>query len=297
MTFPRYFNPCATVRVAGQFWRSDGPGDLAIAWQIRRDNTLNPDQGTITIHNPSSKRAREVVELWRSLRKGFAGLKAEIRIGWDGIFARAAFADVILARYYRDPIGQRLVIQIGDGELSFGRVTPRFYSGQTIALLIEQLVRLPAQSDGAKTGGLGLEYPAASRSVVAAASGSAKVTTIPPHVSTAETLRNLLSMIGCEGRVHDGQFIVTRGKQLNTPGMVFRPRNGRSAFASREDGGCDMVTLGDPQMQPGLQFQVVTDEGRDVAAPYYRCESVEFTGNTYEARSEMRVLGALGVLL
>lgn len=300
MTFARYYNPGAQLVVAGQTWRSiDGDG-IAIEWSARRDNTRAPDTATIVIRNPSSKRAPAVVRAWREQRTGgsLSGLNARFSIGWDGDLRLLISADVTNAEFKSMPNGTALVVELGDGErASVNSIVTRQVAGSTASQLLVLLITGAAQVGSSQLYGLGYLLSAKSKATIQASAGAGVTYSgVPVGAKTEDVVSSLLDALGLEGRVHNGEFIVTRGKALNLPAMVFRPSNGVASFATREDGGCDMTALGDPQMQPGLQFRVTTEDGRDRGARFYRCESAEWSGSTFAARSVMRVLGADGGL-
>lgn len=296
--FARYWQPCARLNVGGVLWETLIPEGLTIEWSVERTIARTPDTATARVYNPSPAKAKAVLTAVESTATGRFGATVKLGIGWDAVVGLVFSGAVVRASYGPVGVDHILEIEAADGVRAFERsYVGRQIAGGTLSQAIRLLVTLPVEAGGAGVGGLGLTLPPQSIAALEAASGGAvPFRGVPTGIPTTEAVDRLLASLGLVGRASGGQFWISAGGEINRPGPVLRPSTGLVSWQPREDGGCDLVALGDPTCEPGVQIQVQDDLGQPRGKPFYRAERVVYTGTT-RGRSEMAVSAAPGVAL
>lgn len=285
--FKRFYIPAVRLdTVIGSLFNLDGNG-ITFEWDISRDNTNTVDQGLITIYNLGDATRKLLYESWNIVQAGFGlGYNATFSIGWDGLTEMVFKGNVwdLVPDDRQGGADVRTVLSVGDGNKTLrDQTVGRSFSSVSISIVLDYLVALPPAGTDIGGGGLGLIFTPESKAVIAAAQAELPVqfwNNIPAGANTRETIDVIMATLGLEWRVHNGEFIAMRGGVINRPGLILAPKSGLITYTPRDDGGVVIEALANPNMQPGLQFFVKSDIGRNLAAPVYRCESVHFTGST-----------------
>jgi hypothetical protein len=267
-------------------------------WSITRDNTVNPDEGNITLFNLAPVVSGAIFEAWQAVNNLGLGVEYNVAfyIGWARIAKLVMIGEVWdLQPDLKTPTDVLTIFRIGDGNNAIrDQTVGRDFHGVKLDIVLDYLVRLPPAPDDAGGGGLGLIYPPESKAIIAAAAGALPYqffANIPKGLNTKDAITLILETLSLEWRVHNGEFIVMRGGIINRPGPILRPGTGLIHYESRNDGGVVVTALADADMEPGIQFQVQNDLGKPFAELAYRCERVSFTGST-DNESIMTVEGA-----
>jgi len=290
--FDQFLIPAVQLETAqGTIANLDGSG-LRFEWSITRDNTPNPDQGEIAIYNVAPVLAGSIAEAWRALSAA-SGYLVTFAIGWERIARTVIAGDVWdLIPDERTPTDRVLRLRIGDGNTANrDSVTSKTYNAIPVVQVVELVAKLKAGSPSdPNSGGLGLGFPDESRALVADAAKSVAVKSInvAAGYNARELMDDLMSTLGLEWRVSNGQFIALRGGVINRPGPIVKPSSGLISYQTRNDGGIDFTALADPAVEPGIQVQVLDDDDRPFGASVYRVDRVTFSGNT-DAESIMSV--------
>ncbi len=301
--FQRFYIPAVRLDTSiGSLFNLDGNG-ITFEWDIFRDNTNTVDQGVITIYNLGAATRKALYEAWNIVQSGFGlGYTVTLSLGWEQL-TQMVFRGNVWDMVPEDRQGGtdvRTVLSVGDGNKTLrDQTVGRSFSKVSISIVLDYLVRPPPLSTDTGGGGLGLIYTPESRAVVAAAEAELPVqfwNNIPAGSNTRESIDAIMATLGLEWRVHNGEFIAMRGGVINRPGIILAPKSGLIDYTPRDDGGVVATALANPDMQPGLQFFVQSDVGKNLAAPVYRCESVQFNGST-DGQSLMTVQGRKVVTL
>ncbi len=296
--FDQFLIPAVQLDTAqGTIANLDGSG-LRIEWSIMRDNTPNPDQAEVAIYNLAPVLAGSIAEAWRALAPA-SGYLVTFGIGWERIAKTVIVGDVWdLIPDERTPTDRILRLKIGDGNTANrDSVSANTYKDITVVRAVELIATLKAGSPNEpNSGGLGLKFPEESRAVVsdAAKAVAVKKITIAGAYNARELMDEFMDTLGLEWRVTNGQFIALRGGVINRPGPIVKPSTGLIAYTTRNDGGIDFTALADPEVEPGIQVQVVDDNGEPFGAVVYRVDRVTFSGNT-DGESIMAVSASKGV--
>ena len=297
-TFDQFLIPAVQLDTAqGTIANLDGSG-LRFEWQITRDNTPNPDQAEIMIYNLAPVLAGEIAEAWRALSAA-SGYLVTFGLGWERIAKTVIVGDVWdLIPDQRTPTDRILRLKIGDGNTANrDSVSVNTYKDITVVRAVELIATLKAGSpDEPNSGGLGLDFPDSSRAVVseAAKAVAVKKITIAGAYNARELMDDIMSTLGLEWRVKNGQFIALRGGVINRPGPIIKPSTGLISYTTRNDGGIDFTALADPEVEPGIQVQVLDNNDRPFGAVVYRVDRVTFRGNT-DGESIMAVSASKGI--
>jgi len=284
VSFDRFLIPAVRLDTAqGSIENLDGSG-LLFEWNITKDNTPNPDQGEINIYNLSPTLAGEISEAFRALSVA-SGYLVQFSLGWQRIPEVVITGDVWdYLPEDRTPVDRITRFKLGDGNTANrDSVSTGTYKAVTVVQAVRILVELPAASPTTPNGGgLGLVFPLESKDLVeqAAKEVAIKTINIAGGYNARELMDQLMSTLGLEWRVSQGQFIALRGGIINRPGRIVRPSSGLISYEIRNDGGIDFSALADPEIEPGLQVQVQDNDGRDFGANVYRVDRVTFTGTT-----------------
>jgi hypothetical protein len=298
-TFDQFLIPAVQLETAqGTIANLDGSG-LRFDWTITRDNTPNPDQAEILIYNLAPVLAGEIAEAWITAWPELAGYRVSFGIGWQRIAKTVIDGDVWdLIPDERTPTDRVLRLKIGDGNTANrDSVFTATYKAITVVAAVELIATLKAAAPGTPNGGgLGLEFPESSRALVseAAKEVAVKKINIAGAYNARELMDDFMDTLGLEWRVTNGQFIALRGGVINRPGPIVKPSTGLISYTTRNDKGIDFTALADPEVEPGIQVQVVDDNGQPFGAVVYRVDRVTFSGNT-DGESIMAVSASKGV--
>jgi hypothetical protein len=298
--FKRFFIPAVALTTSdGVISNLDGQG-LRFEWDITRDNTNKPDEGTITIYNLAPALRGLIQATWEALSAA-SGYLVDFGIGWERVPQTVIRADVWdLEIDRRTPTDVLSVFRLGDGNKPLrDQVVGKSFSGVKIDIVLDYLVSLPSAPTDVGSGGLGLIYPPESKALVKQAASELPIQTwgnIPQGANTREAVNLIMDTLGLEWRVQNGAFIVLRAGALNKPPVLLRPGTGLINYQRRNDGGCVLSGLADPRVEPGLQLLVQDDLGKPYGAGVFRTERVTFRGSSSDENlMEIQAAKVVGV--
>lgn len=297
--FSRFFIPAVRFRAfAIEVQNLDGQG-LRMEWEVTRDNTQTPDEGVIRIFNLAPVVSGTIYEMWEA-RAALLAFKSEIEIGWDGTPQQLMIGDTWdITPQERTTTDVITTLKFGDGAQALrDQVVGQTFNGANITWLVQRLVTFPPRKADAGLGGLGLLYPAESKTLVEAAAAVTPTKVLRRLVkgrNTRATVSSLMEIIGLEWRIHNGAFVAMRGGVINRPGPILRPSTGLLGYSKRNDGGILVEALANPDVEPGIQIQVQDDLEKPFGALVYRVEKVRFRGTT-AGESLMSIEAAQGFL-
>jgi hypothetical protein len=200
MTFQRFYIPAVRFRAfAVELENLDGQG-LRMEWEVKRDNTSTPDEGSVRLYNLAPAISSALYELWVA-RAPLLAFKSEIEIGWDGVPQRLMIGDTWdMIPQERTPTDVITVFRFGDGGQAFrDQTVGRNFNGTRIDQVLQYLIELPPAGTDVGGGGLGLEYPKESRALVIAAANA----TVIPVVRNLPSGRNTRQVINQRSHVND----------------------------------------------------------------------------------------------
>ncbi len=299
-TYERFFIPAVKiVTPVATMENLDGQG-LTMEWEVLRDNASDADMGSIRIYNLGPATAQGIHEAWRR-RRPSGSFKLEISAGWDGVPKLLMSGDVWeMKPAVRDGADVITQFEIGDGIDSLrDQMVGATFAKADLATVIEFLVTLDIKAQDIGGGGLGLSYPAESKALVTQAALRTPVSrfrNLAAGLNTRARVTELMSTLGLEWRVQNGAFIAMRGRIVNRPGPILRPRNGLISYEVRNDGGISVTALANPDVEPGIQMQVQDDLEVPFGEIAYRVEAVGFSGST-KGESIMAIEAAKAVLV
>jgi hypothetical protein len=263
-------------------------------WSIQRDNTNKPDTGEIRVFNLAAKVSRVIHETWQALHASGlgSGMLLVFSIGWDRIPKRVFLGDVWdFIPEQRTPTDVVSVFKLGDGNRAQrDQVVGRSFHAVSIDIVLDYLVELPPATVDVGGGGLGLIFPPESKALVKAAAAEVKTLqgsdltfgNIPAGANTREAIDIIMDTLGLEWRVQNGEFVVMRGGIINKPGPILTPGTGLVSYETQTDGGITITALANPQVEPGIQIQVLDNLAKPVGELAYRVTKVSFNGSTDE---------------
>lgn len=269
---------------------------LRIEWTVTRDNTNNPDGGEVVAYNLSPSIIGTIYASWQAIRAVPQVVPSfTLSIGWNRVPQVVMAGDIVnFIPLRRTATDVQTVWQIGDAtERQRDAVVGRDFHNVNVQVVLDYLISLPPAPTDAGGGGLGLLFPAESKTLITAAAAEVPLqawSNITKGQNVKEAVDAIMETLGLEWRIHNGAFIAMRGGIIDRPGPTISPGSGLISYTPRDDGGIEFEALADTRFEPGIRCTVLGNLGKPIGSPSYRVESVTFTGSTDE-NSIMAVVG------
>jgi len=293
--FAQFFIPAVRLTTGQAIVENlDGQG-LTMEWTITRDNTNKADEAEINIYNLSPSVSGKIFEAWQVFSAA-SGYLVTFAVGWEGVPKLAIMGDVYsMSPDEKTATDVMTTLKIGDGHkaLQDSKVGKSFVKVK-IDTVLDYLVQFPVESSDAGGGGLGLVYPPESRKLVVKAASELPVQTwgnIPAGANTRDAVNIVMSTLGLEWRVHNGEFIVLRGGTNQRPPFILSPSTGLLTYSRRDDSGANLTALANAEIEPGSQVIVQGDDGKPFGAGVFRVDKTVLSGSTKSA-STMKIVAS-----